>query len=376
MLTLAAILAVFVYGLNSALLGALLPSYTLGAGQLGNLGLANALGLVIASLAGGPLVDMHGKKVAIVLGLTLVFAGLVWAPNADGYFSLLGAYFTLGIGGGIVTTGANSLVGEMTPERRASALNFLNLFFGLGGIVTTYAASYLFKPATLCYSIAALAVFAVLTNAAAHVEKGASRFRLNEVPGLLSHPALLLLSLLLFLYVACEVGVWNWLKAYLISIHFDPQTAGGIVSYGFAFGLLVGRVAASRILIAIQPANVVLASGLLMVVTTFVMLHVGSRTGVTIAVFAAGFSMAPVFPTTLAMVADSFPRGPATAMGIAITSGWIGLAVSSPIIGSIAASGTLRHALLLLPVLASAMVLVNLVLRFNRQNTAQNTATA
>jgi fucose permease len=370
MLTLAAVLAVFVYGLNSALLGALLPSYSLSAGQQGNLGLANALGLVIASLSGGPLVDFQGKKIAIVLGLSLVCAGLVWAPNADGYFGLLGAYFTLGMGGGIVTTGANSLVGDMTPERRASALNFLNLFFGLGGIVTTYAASYLFKAAMLCYGIAALAALAVLTNAVARVEKGEAEFRLNEVPALLSHRALILLSLLLFLYVACEVGVWNWLKAYLISIHFDPQTAGGIVSYGFAFGMLIGRLTASRILITIQPVNVVLASGLLMVVTTFVMLHVGSRTGVTVAVFTAGFSMAPVFPTVLAMVANSFPRGTATAMGIAITSGWIGLAASSPIIGSIAASGTLRHALLLLPALASAMVLVNLVLRFNMRITA------
>jgi fucose permease len=98
--------------------------------------------------------------------------------------------------------------------------------------------------------------------------------------------------------------------------------------------------------------------------TTYVMLHVYSRTGVTIALFIAGLVMAPVFPTTLALVADNFPRGSATAMGIAITSGWIGLAVVSPLIGSVAAGSNLQHALLLLPVLASAMVLVQLVLRF------------
>ncbi len=72
--------------------------------------------------------------------------------------------------------------------------------------------------------------------------------------------------------------------------------------------------------------------------------------------------MAPVFPTTLALVGDHFPQRTATAMGIAITSGWIGLAFSSPIIGWLAGGSTLGHALLVLPWLACAMVLVNMVL--------------
>ena len=55
-----------------------------------------------------------------------------------------------------------------------------------------------------------------------------------------------------------------------------------------------------------------------------------------IAVFLAGVAMAPVFPTVLAMVADRFPTMTATAQGVAISSGWLGLAVSSRVIGSIA----------------------------------------
>jgi fucose permease len=73
--------------------------------------------------------------------------------------------------------------------------------------------------------------------------------------------------------------------------------------------------------------------------------------------------MAPVFPTTLAMVGDAFPKGTATAMGIVITCGWIGLAVSSPIIGAIANGASLGTALLLLPAASVVMVLVNLALR-------------
>jgi len=74
--------------------------------------------------------------------------------------------------------------------------------------------------------------------------------------------------------------------------------------------------------------------------------------------------MAPVFPTTLAMVGDAFPKATATAMGFVITCGWIGLAVSSRIIGSIAGEDPKRlQTALLLPAFSVAMIVVNLALR-------------
>ncbi len=365
MLILAATLAIFVYGLIAPILGALLPSYPLTPAQQGNLGMVQALGLVVASLSAGPVIDKKGNKLALITGLVLIAAALFAAPNVGGYVGLLIAYFVLGVGGGIVVTAANALVGAVEPTRRGSALNFLNLFFGLGGIITTYAASYLMSPIVLCYSVATLTIIALLVNVATRMPgpSGEASFRLNEVPALLSRPALILLCLFLFLYVACEVGVWNWLKAYLISAHFDARSAGGVVSYGFAFGILVGRVVVSRVLIKVPSLAVTLASSILMVITTFAMLHLHSRTSITIAVFCAGLTMAPVFPTTLAIVGDTFHRGAATALGIVITCGWIGLAVSSPIIGALAEHQNYQRGLMLLPIFSVIMVLVSLVLR-------------
>ncbi len=365
MLITAATLAIFVYGLIAPILGALLPTYSLSPDQQGSLATAQALGLVVASLSAGPVIDRKGSKLALLTGLTLIVLSLIAAPNAGGYGGLLVVYFILGIGGGIVVTGANTLVGAVEPGRRGSALNFLNLFFGLGGIITTYVGSGSVAPAVLCYSIAGLTAVALVVNAAAPMPSpsGEASFRLNEVPELLSRPTLLLLCLFLFLYVACEVGVWNWLKTYLITVNFDPVTAGRVVSYGFAFGILVGRVVVSRLLIKIPALTVTLAGAVLMAITTYAMLSLHSTTAITIAVFCAGLSMAPVFPTTLAIVGDNFQRGAATAMGIVITCGWLGLAVSSRIIGFLAVGEQYHRALLLLPVFSLLMVMVNLVLR-------------
>jgi fucose permease len=80
-------------------------------------------------------------------------------------------------------------------------------------------------------------------------------------------------------------------------------------------------------------------------------------------VFCAGLTMAPVFPTTLAIVGDTFHRGAATALGIVITFGWIGLAVSSPIIGALAENQNYQRGLMLLPFFSVVMVLLSFVLR-------------
>lgn len=75
--------------------------------------------------------------------------------------------------------------------------------------------------------------------------------------------------------------------------------------------------------------------------------------------------MAPVFPTTLAIVGTAFPRMTGTAIGFAITCGWAGLAVTSRIIGAIAGGDPLRlrKALLLLPGSAVLMIALNLAIQ-------------
>lgn len=378
MLILAAVLAIFVYGLIAPVLGALLPTYLLTPGQEGNIATAQAVGLVISSLSAGPFIDLRGNKAALLTGLSLVCVALFGAPNAGGYAGLIVVYLLLGLGGGIVVTSANALVGAVEPSRRGSALNFLNLFFGLGGIVTTWAASYILGPVALCYSIAVLTALALIVNIATKMPgpAGAASFRLNEVPGLLSRPVLILLSFFLFLYVACEVGMWNWLKKYLITINFDPKTAGGVVSYGFALGLLVGRLVVSRLLVRISGLTALLVASVCMAITTYAVLSLHTQTSVTIAVFCAGLAMAPVFPTTLAITQDAFHRGTATALGIVITCGWLGLVVSSPIIGNINANSTLHRALLLIPFFSLVMIVTSLVLRVLLRRPAPDVALA
>jgi fucose permease len=372
-LILAAILAIFVYGMIAAMLGTILPGlserFKLTPRQNGMIAFFQALGLMIASVGVGPLIDNEGKKIGLVLGLVLIAAALGLLPRSRGFGGIVALLFVLGLGGGIVVTGANALVSDVAESYRATALNLVNLFFGLGGMATPFISANLLKRDTvkLCYAAGAFALVALLVQIAAPIPgpTGTQSFVLAEAGAVLGRPILLLLGLFLFLYVSCEVGIWNWLAQHLMAEGIPESRALNILSLGFALGLLVGRVAVSPVLISVSPQTVTLWASVAMAVTTWLALRARGVTAAWVLVFLAGVAMAPVFPTTLAIVGNAFPRMTGTAIGFAITCGWIGLAVSSRIIGAIAGGDPkrLRKALLVIPVFSVIMIGLNLAIR-------------
>ena len=373
MLIFSTIVAIFVYGMLSAMLGTILPDlsdrFRLSPRQNGTIAFAQAIGLIIASLGVGPLIDNEGKKLGLIIGLALIATALFALPRASGFRSILFLLFLLGVGGGIVVTGANALVSDVGEAHRATALNMVNLFFGLGGLATPFIAANLFGRnwVRLCYTIAALTVVSLAIEASTKMPEPTRTggFVLADAAPVLGRPLLFLLGLFLFLYVSCEVGIWNWLPRHLIAQGIPESRALNILSLGFALGLLIGRVGVSPIFIRVPAITVLLCASVVMAISTFLMLRLSNPLTAAILVFLAGLSMAPVFPTTLAIVGDNFPRMAGTAIGFVITCGWIGLAASSRIIGFIAGGDPrrLKKALLVIPVSAVLMVGLDLAIQ-------------
>jgi len=374
MVILASILAIFVYGMIAATLGTILPDlsarFGLTPSQNGKIAFAQAMGLMIASLLVGPLMDNEGKKVGLVVGLALVAIALFALPKSGNFTTITTLLFALGLGGGVIVTGANALASSVNEAHRATILNLVNLFFGLGGLATPFISANLLSKnsARLCYLMAVVTVATLGIHVATRMPgpTGTQSFVLSEVGAVLGKPILFLLGLFLFLYVACEVGVWNWLTQHLIAKGIPESRALNILSLGFALGLLVGRVVVSRVLISVPALTVMLASSIAMAITTYLTLRTSQPAVAGALAFLAGVSMAPVFPTTLAVAADVFPQMASTALGIVIACGWLGLAVSSRIIGAIAGGDPqrLNKALMVIPAFSVVMIVVNLAVRY------------
>jgi fucose permease len=368
-----AIAAFFIYGTIAAMLGTILPElsdrFHLSPSQNGTIAFAQALGLIIASLAVGPLLDNEGKKVGLVLGLTFISIALLVLPRSPGFRGIVVLLFLLGVGGGTVVTAANDLVSDVSATHRATALNLSNLFFGVGAFATPFVAANLFRRnwVRLCYTIASLTIVALVIDVFTKMPgpTGAGRFILTDVGPVLGRPLLFMIALFVFLYIGCEVGIWNWLPRHLIAQGVPESRALNILSLGFALGLLIGRAAVLPILIHVPAITVTVIGSVAMAVTTLLMLRTNNPAAAAALVFLAGLAMAPVFPTTLAIVGDAFPRMTGTAIGFVITCGWTGLAVSSRIIGRIAGGDPrrLKKALLVIPASAVLMVGLDLAIR-------------
>lgn len=366
-------LAIAIYGMAATVLGTLLPelSKTLTPAQSGTMASVQSVALILASFATGPAIQRAGAKAGVLAGLTLLAAALLFLTAAHTYLALLLAMAGLGLGGGVISTSTNTLASQLGGAGGGSGgtggsrmLNLLNVFFGLGGLATPALGAFL-SPAALCRVIVLFAAVTLtlhaLTPALRPPPAGSTMAVGNRA---FTQPLFLLLCLFLFLYVGAEVGMWNWLATFLTSNGMPRDKALHMLSFGFAAGIITGRLVAAKILARYRPANVTLVCSVLMALATAAVLA-GSAGTAGIAIFCAGLAMAPVYPTTLGMVAEAFPKGAPTAIGVAVTMGWIGVAVSSKIIGSIAGDHPERlgQALLLLPAVSVLMIVVNLVFR-------------
>jgi fucose permease len=372
LLLIAAASGVLVYGMIAALLGTILPELSkklsLGPAQMGRIALSQAVGLVLASIAVGPMIGLTGKQITLVAALAIVGFGLFSLPRSKSFGGVATMMFVIGFGGGIIVAAANSLTDNMGNEMSAMLkTNILNSFFGLGGLLTPFLAANLLKGdsnklLTLITAVTAISLVLCLIG-------------LGGLPGptggdpfagagqVLGNGSFWLVSLLFFFYIACEVGVWNWLVQHLVAQGIPEKNALNVLSLGFALGLLLGRLVVVPLLPKdLSPVQVTLGAAVLMMITTFLMLQVKSPTAAAATVFVGGLAMAPVFPNCIAITLTMFQNP--TALGLALVFGWLGLAVSSPIIGALGGGDTkkLKTALLVLPAMSAVMIAISLVL--------------
>jgi len=362
---------IFIYGMLASMLGTIVPGLgsrlTLSNVELSYLALAQGIGLAATSVWAGALMDRSGCKRGIVVGLIAAIAGLAILARPLSLALSIIAMALLGVGGSLVIVGANAVVNDASTENKASALNILNLFVGLGGMATPLVAGNLLHsdPSKIAFCGIGAALLALVLTLAAAIPRPGRRESARPGAGLFGAAPLYILSTITFLYTACEFALWNWLPKFLIVRGVPTVGALDILSLGFACGMLLGRLGAAKLLGRLSPETVTLSCSMVMCVTTLAILHADGTVAFSVLVFLAGLAMAPVFPTTIAIVGRIFQERSATAIGFAITCGFSGLVVSSPVIGLLAGTrpGGIGHALVLIPVLSAVIAAILVVFR-------------
>jgi len=354
----------FVFGIVMAVTGALLPRLTIGLGQAGNLIFILSFSMLVAMLCLGPVIDRFGKKVPLAAGSVLVGAALALMAASRSYPSLLAAVAMLGIGGGALNGGTNTLVADLhkDPRRKNAALSLLGVFFGFGALFLPFVIGAMVERLGLGLILgvtAALpAVVALLFFALQFPEpRRAEGLKLSLVGRLARNPLVLLFGLLLFFQSGNEFTIGGYTAAYLTRDVRLPLGAASYLLAAYWAALMVSRMALSRLLLYFNGPGVVMLSGLGAAAGAVLLMLAHSLPAAAAGTVLIGMSFAGIYPTVLGLAGARFEDASGTVFGIIFAIALVGGMTVPWMVGQIAARTGLRTALVL-PVFCGVMICV------------------
>jgi fucose permease len=352
----AAYSGMFFFGVVMAVLGAVLPSLTekvkLDLGQTGNLFLAMNFAMLASGLAVGPFMDRFGKQPVLIAGPVFVAAALTLIAGVASYVTLLVSVFLLGLGGGALNSGANTLVADLHSDSRAksSALNLLGVFFGFGALFLPFVIGSLVKIvglASILYITSAMSLvpallFMALAFPPPHHGKGMA---FTEVAGLARNRLVLALGFLLFFESGNEFIMGGYTSSYLTRELNASVPAASYLLAVYWGAIMIGRVISSRLVMRAKPSAMILASAAGGAAGAAVLLTAQSQLIAGAGIAIIGLSFASIYPVMLGFAGSRFEAYSGSVFGILFAIALVGGMTLPWAVGQIAQVHGLRAAL-------------------------------
>jgi fucose permease len=321
----------YLFGTAVSCLGAILlplsQRFGLDPARGGNLFLTMDAGVLLACVTSGLLLDRIGIRPILLFSLLLLGGGL-WGIAVAPSIQIARAFiFIVGMAGGGINTGVNTLISGAFGSNRKSALNALAIFFGCGAIVLSSAIGTVIRAWAIC--LQAIGVVAWIwagiallgTFPAAREDRD---FSAGELLRTLRDPFLIALAVLILCQMGNEVTIGGWISTFLSREVGASHRAATLVLSGFWIAIVLGRLISATLLRWAQASHVVTVCGVGATVATFILLI--STTFITgaVATFFLGLCYATILPTTLAMVGDRFSQYAGTIFGTLLAIGLVG----------------------------------------------------
>jgi fucose permease len=370
----AAYAAIFVFGIVMALVGAVMPVLTgrlsLDLSDVGTVFLVTNGSMLIAVMLVGPTIDRFGMRLPLAAGGVLVALALVGITRASGLATLLPAVALLGFGGGGLNVGANTLVADLheDPERKASALNVLGVFFGFGALLMPFSIGALLSRAGLDGLLLAGAVLSAITAALAMAPRYPAPKQAHGVPlaamrRFVGMPLVLAFAFLLFFQSGNEFLLGGYFSTFLAR---DMAVSVSTASYLLAAywgAIMLARVLLSRALLHVGASRTVFASAIVAAAGAMVV-GAAPTVGVAIAgILMTGVALAGIFPTVLGMAGAAFRDHSGTVFGILFTVALSGGMLMPWVAGHLAEAAGLRAVFTLAAANFAAIAVLNRVAR-------------
>lgn len=315
----------FLTGTTAVLLGPLIPELR---GSWGvDTSRAASLFIVqfMVSSAGSVVAGFHLRR-SLLAGYGSMALGLLLLTPGD-WLLARPAIACLGLGIGLTIPASNLAVARLNPLRRGASLATLNLLWGVGAMACPLLFAVLRGRAAPAVGLWILAVPVVAVTAAlagrpwsGGAARQTARGETQTDTGAPSGGRLLPLALLaglLFLDVGVENALGGWLVELADRLGGERTAVSMIIGSGFWGAVLAGRAVAPACLGRLREMTLYRAALLLALAGVGALLIASTRPALATGALIAGFALAPVFPLTVALLAE---QTAATGSG---RSGWV-----------------------------------------------------
>jgi len=380
--------AMFVFGLILGLPGTVLgqpdtvAQFGLTLADRGLLIAALFFGLLLGSLASGPLVDAMGQRAALAVSSAFAALCLPLLAVADNAALAAIALGAIGLASASMNTASNALSSELFPVERARRMNGIAIMVGLGGLAmptATVLASDLVSWRAVV--VAGGVLSAIVAVASARMRHEGSRLSalgsgLSAVGSTvlvrreLARPASPLAAfrhfarqpgfgwfcLLILLGGGNEASMAGWTSSFLLASGFSASGATWALSSHW-LGLILSRALFSN---HVDKAKAAAVERSAVAGAVLVILMVTARSPVVLAVgpFAVGVAIALVMPTSLALAGERMAGNPGTLFGVLLTLAQVGGMILPASIGLVADRAGVRPGLAILALSCAAIALI------------------
>jgi MFS transporter, FHS family, glucose/mannose:H+ symporter len=343
----------FVFGIVIALFGAVMPvlldRLSLGLADVGLVFLVTNGAMLAASVIVGPAMDRVGMKAPLALGALLVANALIAIAHAPTLATLLAAAAALGFGGGTLNAGTNTLVADLhdEPAAKASALNVLGAFYGVGALLLPASVGALLSRVGLVPLVGTAAALSAVTAVATVVltfpaPKQARGVPLAQARRFLRAPLVPLLAALLFFESGNEFLLGGYFSTFATGVLGMPVERASYLLAAYWAAITLSRLTLSRIVLLAGTHPVLLGGALVAGAGAMAVATAHGWTLATIGILVTGLALAGIFPTVLGLAAAAFPNHSGTVFGILFTVALTGGMTMPWLAGQLAAVAGLR----------------------------------
>ncbi len=343
-----AFFAFILIGASDATLGVALPGmsahYHVDKGTIGLLFICNSIGYIIGSFNNGLLMEKLGNRLFLMCASVIFLLAALMISLMPPFVVLGMVYLLLGLSIAMFDAGLNSYIAGL--PNNTTWLNYLHAFYGAGALIgPAVAASLLalqrgWSSAYIvwgCMSLALLFGVAFFFKESTPLQQEKASAEGNILTTVLKLRVVWLAAIFLMVYVGTESSLGSWGYSFLTEERHGSTLISGWTISGYWFGLMMGRLVLGKVAQRIGDRRLIelclvgVAISLLMI--WLFPFALTSAIGLCL----AGFSLGPIFPTTIALMSRLVSaRVLPTAVGFLASLGSMGFSLFPWLAGNLA----------------------------------------